>query len=128
MDPFPSTIAFFKRALKQIKLSKNLFIFCFTVAAILACAGPNPDEGQVLSDTSSSEGKKVFQKYCVSCHGVHGDLGSNGAFNLVSSTLSPDEKILVITKGRNTMTAFGNVLSPEQIEAVAIYTEQFKSR
>lgn len=98
------------------------------MAVLVACTGPVSDNERGPSDTAADDGKKIFRTYCVSCHGVQGDLGSNGAFNLVTSTLSFEEKVLVITKGRNAMTAFGKVLSPEQIEAVARYTEQFKSQ
>jgi cytochrome c6 len=109
-------------------LNKKIVGLCFAAAALTACAEPVSDNEKGTLDGSPPNGKKVFQTYCVSCHGTQGDLGTNGAFNLVTSTLSLEEKVLVITKGRNTMTAFGKVLSPEQIEAVALYTEQFKSR
>lgn len=78
------------------------------------------------SPTAADEGAKVFKQYCVACHGLYGDMGVNGAFNLQTSKLSLEEKVAVITNGRNAMTPFKDVLSPEQIKAVAQYTLTLK--
>ncbi len=73
-----------------------------------------------------AEGKALYKKYCVNCHGIDGSLKINGAVDLRFSSLSLPEKIVVISKGRNVMTAFEKELSPEQIEAVAIFTETLR--
>jgi mono/diheme cytochrome c family protein len=49
---------------------------------------------------------------------------NNGAKDLRYSTLSLDERILVITHGRNAMTSFENTLSDAQIHTLAEYTIQ----
>ena len=51
-------------------------------------------------------------------------MGASGAFNLQTSTLSKEERIQVITKGRNLMTAFENLLSPEKIEAIRLNAQK----
>lgn len=73
------------------------------------------------------QGKNIFRQNCVICHGVQGNLGTNGAFDLSISALSVNQKIVVITLGRNTMTAFGKTLSESEIRTVAEYTELLKS-
>ena len=70
--------------------------------------------------------KQIFKQSCAVCHGTDGKLGANGSKDLSQSTLTLDEKINMITKGKGVMIAFEAVLSPEEIKAVAKYTEQLK--
>ncbi|HHM21128.1 MAG TPA: cytochrome c [Bacteroidetes bacterium] len=72
------------------------------------------------------DGEKIYKTYCVTCHGIQGDMGASGAFNLTTSTLSLEERIEVITKGRNLMTPFEGLLSEEKIKAVAEYIETLR--
>ena len=69
-------------------------------------------------------GEAVYKQYCVACHGADGKLGLSGAKDLGASTLTLDERIEVITKGRKLMTPFGEVLTPEEIRAVAEYSQK----
>lgn len=71
-------------------------------------------------------GYKVYSAVCRICHGVDGSMGASGAANLTISQLSEEEAIAVITKGRNTMQAFENQLTEEEINAVAAYIQSFK--
>jgi len=66
----------------------------------------------------------IFRKYCVTCHGADGKLGLNGAKDLTLSTLTPEERINVITYGKKVMTPFNEVLTPDEIKAVAEYTQK----
>lgn len=70
----------------------------------------------------ASDGQAIFRQYCVTCHGADGKLGLNGAKDLSQSTLPLDERILVVAKGRKVMTPFEDILSAEEIKAVAQYT------
>lgn len=72
------------------------------------------------------DGMAVFRQKCVTCHGADGALGLNGAKNLGESTLSLEERINIITNGKKLMTPFGTLLSPEEIKAVAEYTQTLK--
>ena len=127
---------------------KKILIALALGGLIIACGGNNTEaEGNNTSNESSSsssaststeaagadtealaleEGKKIYKQYCVACHGLYGDMGANGAYNLTESTLGLEEKIEVITNGRNTMTPWKGILSPEKIEAVAKYTLSLK--
>ncbi|MCC6459771.1 MAG: cytochrome c [Saprospiraceae bacterium] len=75
---------------------------------------------------TAPDGLAVFRKYCVTCHGVDGKLALNGAKDLTKSALSLQERITQITNGKNMMTPFAEVLSPEEIKAVAEYTLSLK--
>ena len=68
------------------------------------------------------EGKKIFKKYCAACHGADGTMEFNGAKDFTKSTMSLDERVLIISEGRNMMTAFKSLLSAEEIKTVAEYT------
>lgn len=77
------------------------------------------------SKQSSETGESIYRKYCVTCHGIKGDLKTNGAIDLNHSVLGLDERVLVITEGRNTMTSFRGTLTDEQIKMVAQFTMGF---
>ena len=99
--------------------------------AVFACGGETPNEQKKPKKTAAKkkkkvDGEKIYKQYCVTCHGVYGDMGASGAFNLVESKLTLDEKVTVITNGRNTMTPFKGLLSDAKIKAVAEYTEKLK--
>ena len=103
-------------------------ILAFTV---FACGGDSPKEQKTTKKVAAKkkkkvDGEKVYKQYCVTCHGVYGDMGASGAFNLTESKLTVDEKIAVVTNGRNTMTPFKGLLSEAKIKAVVEYTEKLK--
>lgn len=113
----------------SIRLMNKYFLFVAIGLFIVACS--NTDSTNKTTTTASTEkpaidGGKIYKQYCIACHGIAGDMGAAGAFNLTTSELSLEEKVAVITNGRNTMTPFKSILSEEKIEAVAKYTESLK--
>lgn len=108
---------------------KKLILSSLILAGLLACGSSSGDEstgGSAATAAKAPDGEKIYKTYCVTCHGVYGDMGASGAFNLQTSKLSLDERINVITNGRNAMTPFKGLLSPEKIEAVAQYVEKLR--
>ncbi len=101
----------------------KLLIFCSLVAFALAC-GSAEKENQTTKATEN--GEKIYKTYCVACHGLHGDMGVNGALDLSKSILSLNDRISVIGDGRNAMTPFKHLLNEEKIKAVAAYTLTLK--
>ncbi len=99
----------------------KVFLHIFWVFAGLfwACQAQDSSVKRVNGKDPSS----LFQTYCVNCHGRDGSLKINGAKDLRYSQLSLEERILVISEGRNVMTAFKSVLNNDQIRALAIYTQ-----
>ncbi|MFT6996758.1 MAG: cytochrome c6 [Cryomorphaceae bacterium] len=71
-------------------------------------------------------GAKIYQTHCVVCHGDDGRKGFADAKILPESSLTLAERILLITNGRNTMMPYSGVLSTDEIEAVARYTQSLK--
>jgi len=108
----------------RIKLLMGLTSLLFF---FLACGGGSTSSSEdQLATVQVHPGKKVYNTYCIVCHGSDGTMGANGAHNLNESTLTLEERILVITKGRNTMTAFEKVIDADKIRDVAEYIEQFR--
>lgn len=96
---------------------------------MIACGGetskPNTSSPSAQK-ANAPDGKKLYKTYCITCHGIYGDSQINNAKNFKESTLTLEERILVIKNGRNTMQAFGAIMSDEKIKAVAEYTMTFK--
>ncbi len=114
--------------IKKNGLMKRLIlVFAAIGFCILACGNGNDNnkkEGQTtpVSQSASDEGKKLYKKYCVACHGPKGKLALNGAKVFSESTMSLDERVVIIKEGRNMMTPFKGLLKEDEIKAVAAYT------
>jgi cytochrome c6 len=91
------------------------------MAIIFACSGKESSKS-----TNAPDGEAIYKKYCTLCHGVDGKLGLNGSKDITISKLTEPERVIQITKGKNTMTPFEGILSPEEIQAVAAYTMTLK--
>lgn len=78
------------------------------------------------SGSATPDGAAIFRQRCVVCHGSDGNLGLNGAKHLSESVLPLEERINTITHGKNLMTPFESLLSPQEIKAVAEYTLTLK--
>ena len=74
-------------------------------------------------EVALKNGKVIFTQVCAACHGQDGKLGVGGAKDLSQSALKHDEVILMIAKGKGLMQPYEDVLSEQEIEAVASYTE-----
>lgn len=113
-------------------MKKTLILGLFTVLLLIACSGGDDktagsaDGKPTAAAEKKIDGEKIYKNYCVTCHGVYGDMGGSGAFDLTTSKLTLDERIQVITKGRNLMTPFEGLLSEEKIKAVAEYVETLR--
>ena len=74
----------------------------------------------------STNAKSIYLEKCSFCHGEDGRKGSLGAADLSISTMGTQEKIEIITNGRNAMAGFKAELSKEEIESVAMYLTMLK--
>ena len=109
-------------------LKKNSFVFLIFIMGLgfWACDEPPKHYPKSISNSDLSEGVTIFKKNCVTCHGVNGAMGMNGAANLAMSVLPLDERVSVITNGRKTMQSWKEILSEKEIKAVAEYTLKLK--
>jgi mono/diheme cytochrome c family protein len=116
---------------------KKLLVLLFFASILVACGGGEADSAsdskqskKALADaTPEIDAKKIWKVRCMACHGLYGNQGLNGAANLQEVNISLEERIGVIVNGKQgekgVMTAFGEILTPEEIEAVAKHTMSF---
>ncbi|MEM8524144.1 MAG: cytochrome c [Bacteroidota bacterium] len=97
-------------------MRNQLLVILAILAIVFACG----------RKTDTADGKAIYKRACIVCHGVRGDMGASGAFNLTTSELTLEERINVITNGRNAMAAYKKILKEEEIAAVAEYTLTLK--
>ena len=109
----------FKKSLVAVALGALLIASCGSGSSqtVAAAAAPVPPDGMA-----------IYKQYCIACHGANGKLGLSGAKDLSLSVLTMEERVRLITNGKNMMTPFNEVLSTEEIEAVAQYTFKLKQQ
>jgi len=103
---------------KNFTLMKKYICLLLLFCLAWACSDPG------VSKADAQLGAEVYKKNCKLCHGADGKQQLNGAKDLNLSTFSLEERIHIITNGKNVMVPFKDVLTAEQIKAVAIYTQK----
>lgn len=111
---------------------RTLFTILLLFGAVMLASNCSSHDSSKKLDGAASKmkaqskpvhpGKKIFKTHCITCHGIDGTLGVNGAKNLKLSELNRQERIDVITNGRKLMTPFKGILTDEEINKVAAYT------
>ena len=83
----------------------------------------NTDED--AATVSADDGLSLYKSSCLACHGDAGANGHNGP-NLQNSKMSDDYDAVVkqITEGGSSMPGFKDVLTEEEIEAIAKYINE----
>ncbi len=105
----------------------------FLLAALLFGAACGTGEKPAMTDSTAGEeaepskGRILFLAHCVSCHGKDGRLGLNGAKMLPDTKLGHAEIVQQITHGKGLMNAFEGILSPAEIDSVAVYVETLRA-
>ena len=114
----------------------NMFkfsMFSFIALVVFSCSGGS-DRNKSVNEGKPAEqieepainGQRIFKVSCAICHGNDGKLGANGSKDLTKSILTLEERITMVTKGKNTMPPQEGILSPEEIKAVAAYSMTLK--
>lgn len=119
--------------LRRFPMRNFQILFLFFFSAVLsggACGSAeekhNRNAVAAQSAGAGPDGRAIFRQYCVVCHGADGKLGLNGARDLSASILTLEERINIITNGKKLMTPFNEILTTEEIRAVAEYTQTLK--
>jgi mono/diheme cytochrome c family protein len=85
-------------------------------ALALACA-----PGFAQQPDQVKAGAEIYSRNCSPCHGAR-MLDPQGAFDLRKFPRDQRERFLnSVTKGKNAMPPWGDVLKPEEIEALWLY-------
>ncbi len=117
-------------------MQKSFLLLLFLAFIVVACGGGEdaPSEAPITDATSKKEAKaevnvkKIWKVRCIACHGIDGTMGTNGAANLQESDKPLDYRINIIKNGseNGVMTAFGEILNEDEIEAMAQFTIDLK--
>ncbi len=110
---------------------KKSAIFFAIAAFIVACGGTSEDKtanNTVTASADAPDGEKLYKTYCVTCHGLYGDMQGNGAIDLTKSALTLDERVKVISEGRagTVMVGFKTLLDEAKIKALAEHVEKLR--
>lgn len=98
-------------------------LFGLFAGIILACGSAGADRS---ASSGPPDGESLYRKYCVLCHGADGKKGFNGAGDLTASTLTLEERVVLVREGKGMMTPFRELLSEEEIRAVSAFTLTLK--
>jgi cytochrome c6 len=96
-------------------------------SAVLVCLLPSCESSPAPVGTALDVAKLYGQK-CSLCHGDDGKMAVSGAKDLRASTLSREEVVAQITYGKGSMPPQHGILTPEQIEQLADYTMNFRTK
>ena len=114
-----------------MKLSMVLFAIMIFAIGFSAAAFSQTDG----SSTQDKSGKEIFTHKCETCHGGDGAGTSVGKSLKVADLRSvlvqkkSDADLLhVISEGKNSMPAFGNDLSSEEVKAMVSYVRTLKTK
>ena len=105
---------------------KNWLGAAILLLFILSCQNDIPKN--VAENAASLDGKTLYKERCVSCHGVDGKLGFAGAKDLTQSCKSVQEIVNQVMNGKGAMTAYKNILTSEEIEAVSLYAASLQKK
>lgn len=90
---------------------------------VWACGSADTTESVI---TPGKSVEALYKTHCSICHGNDGRKGLAGARILPESTLTLEERVQLIARGKGNMMSYQGLLSAEQIEALAEYTTTFK--
>jgi mono/diheme cytochrome c family protein len=105
------------------KKNKVLATFSFFLIVVSFGLGHKAKDAKAGAQIAALNGKEIFEEKCTLCHGGNGKLGVNGAKDLSVTALDHKGITDIISNGKNTMASYKDVLTKEQIEAVASYIE-----
>lgn len=107
----------------------RILCFCSLCIFLTSCSSNKNVEAikEPIESKKDNFGELLFLKYCSSCHGSDGKLGLSGATDLTLSTLTDEERIDVITNGRNAMPPMKPVLGTDaDVSIVSEYIKEFR--
>ena len=93
----------------------------FGLSLVLACTSAGAQDPQSFPREQIDKGAEVYSTYCVPCHGASMDY-PGGSFDL--RTFPPQQYARFansVTKGKNNMPPWADVLQPGDLEALWAY-------
>lgn len=126
----PLAVVGFKKKKKALAVLSFVLICAAFALAEINKKHPAKAESAIENTDGTTpaivDGKTVFERNCISCHGADGTAGVAGAADLSISGLDMNSKVEIIRNGKGSMQPFGGVLTEEEVQAVASYIEMLK--
>lgn len=107
---------------KPISL-KPFVSIAFCISLLASCSSEPKSEG---GKPSAEEIENIYGIKCALCHGKDGNSLIKLAPNLTQSTLSLEERVNIISHGKNTMPPQKDVLDKATILGLAEYVATFR--
>ena len=102
------------------------FLVVFAIVVLWSCQSGGATEANTTGEGEPvRSAKTIYKTYCVTCHGMDGKMMFGGAADLTKSSISMDARIDIITNGQGSMASFSNILTEEEIIALAEYLDTF---
>ena len=108
---------------------KQVALLAMLLGLLIVACGSSQEDGPTYvqpNDSGDADGKAVYMDKCNVCHGPDGKRGVSGAKDLSASVMTLEERIQIVTYGKNTMVGWHGVLTSKEIEAVAVYIEKLR--
>lgn len=94
---------------------------------LFACGSSSNEQGSHgPASAEQFDVEKTYNRKCGICHGRDGKLMASGSPDLTISKLSKEEVVAIITNGKNNMPPQRDILSKEEIAAVADYAMKLR--
>ena len=83
---------------------------------------PAPEVADTREHADPKNGKDLYQRFCLACHGNEGTGGHGGGASLANLSTAPDQIVATATAGKNdAMPPFRGVLKPAELRDIAAY-------
>lgn len=94
--------------------------FCLVHASASFAGDQQPDAEP--SPELASEGKPLYSQFCRNCHGVNMVNAGTSSFDLRKFPRDDRARFVnSVTKGKNSMPPWGDILKPDEVEAIWAY-------
>jgi mono/diheme cytochrome c family protein len=108
----------------------SVLILPFSALLTQACQTHPSGSDEAIGPQSSSSGvmdtTALYNQRCAACHGTNGNMSLGGAKKLTESVAANESVLNQIRYGKGAMPPFAEMLSEDQITALASYTMSFR--
>jgi len=120
-----SASAVVARLSARLRRGRLLIVVAMAGLGLTACVGDVPEVPP--GDAQLVQGREVYSRNCVGCHGADGGGGTGTKLNegvVVEQFPDPATAVEIVADGRNQMPAFAGKLTDDEIEAVVRFTRE----
>jgi mono/diheme cytochrome c family protein len=79
-----------------------------------------------MTGTALANAKVIYKQQCGACHGENGKKGISNAADLSVSTLSLEERKIIILQGKGIMPGYQGQITEQEAEELAAFTQTLK--